>query len=734
MASIIVGMLVPAVSPSAAAPAAVGSPVAVAEPARPAQPAPTDTSDGLRAEVKTTFVVDTAAQAIHAATEATLTNQKADVPSGGGVQQFFFLTYAVPVLSEATHVTAQKADGSPLQVDVHAAEGAAQDWVKVAEIDLDPRLNFNESQAIRLSYDLPYQAPRSPGLSRANDALVMFPAFSPGDSGITDIEVRIPAGFAIEVVGSPLEQQEADGQVVLSHAAIEDPDDFTAIVVATDNDRLTSQTVDVDGRPVEVRAWPGDSQWSDFVSGQLGAVMPALTELIGQPWPTERGLQVIETASPYAHGYAGWYSQTDHSISLGDQLDATVIAHELSHVWFNADLFDARWINEGFADEYAETTLTQVKPDAPPPGAAQPDRAAGGAVALNDWTTPSLLEQQDDATETYGYAASWWVVDQVADEIGVEKLRAVIDAVAHDEIGYAGDPKPETVEGVANWQRLLDQLQNLGGSQKARDLFATWVVSDDQRALLDARDAARLAYSGVAERGDGWTPPLELRRAMSDWRFGEVDEIVADAQAVLDVRDAIDRALDGREVGDLDLEEAYESASELDDVTPVARATLEAAESFRDAERRYDGGSGVLGTLGLAFTGIDDRMDDAAEALSDGDPQASLDASADVQAQMDGAGRMGVLRLVILLLLGGAVFVVSRRRLAMRLPRPPRSGGRSGRGGGGGAQRSGPPPSAEVRQDEVRRLEEIWERSTSRTTMRPPRPPRPPGPTIPPDR
>jgi hypothetical protein len=310
-------------------------------------------------------------------------------------------------------------------------------------------------------------------------------------------------------------------------------------------------------------------------------------------------------------------------------------------------------------------------------------------------------------------------------------MRAVIDAVAHDEISYAGDPKHETAEGVANWQRLLDQLQNLGGSQKARELFATWVVRADQAPLLDARDAARLAYTGVVDRGDSWTPPLELRRAMTEWRFGEVDEIVADAQAVLDVRDAIDRALAGREVGDLDLEDAYESATELDDVAPVARTTLEAAEAFRDAERDYDGGAGVLGTLGLAFTGIDDRLDDAAEALADGDPQASLDASADVDAQMDGAARNGVIRLVILLILGGAAFAVSRRRLAARGGPPPRRRNGPPRSG---PSRKAPPPSAEVRRDEVRRLEEIWAQSPSRPTLRSPRPPRPPGPTIPPDR
>ena len=65
--------------------------------------------------------------------------------------------------------------------------------------------------------------------------------------------------------------------------------------------------------------------------------------------------------------------------------------HELSHMWFNDDLFSDRWVNEGFAEEYAT-------PHSGAAGrAAQAPRAGGsrrpGVLKLNRWSTPSLQER-----------------------------------------------------------------------------------------------------------------------------------------------------------------------------------------------------------------------------------------------------------------------------------------------------------------------------------------------------
>jgi hypothetical protein len=659
--------------------------------------APADTNDGLRAEATTTFQVDPAAKRIHATTTVTLTNQVPDVDRGSFVEQYYFYQYAVPVLSEAVEPAAEKEDGTALTVNFRAAEDAAQHWIKFAEVDLKPRLLYGDSQTIHLRYDVPYQPPRADGLSRANDALVMFPAFSPGDPGLTGIEVRLPASYTVEVVGDALDEHESGGETVLTASGIENPDLFTAIVVATDDEKLLSTEIEVEGRDVEVRAWPDDQEWSDFVGQQLGDIMPELDELVGQPWPTERGLQVIETASPYAHGYAGWYDQVDHSISLGDELDPLVIAHELSHVWFNANMFEARWINEGFADEYAQTTMQQL--GKPADDAVAPDRHGPGAVALNDWSTPSLLEQQDDVTEAYGYGTAFYVIDRIATEIGVDKMREVIDAVSHDRIPYAGDPETEDVHGVATWQRLLDQLENVGGSRQASELFRGYVVTADEIDDLAARAEARTAYAALVERGDGWTPPLALRLAMSEWKFDAAGQAVIEASAVLDLRDRIEDELDGRDVGPLALEDSYESTREIADVQAEATATLDAAEAYRAADERMDEGPGLLGSIGLLASGADGDLDRAADRIAAGDPEASLDASQAVQGDLDHATRNGVLRLAALAVLVGLAIAAARHL----------------------RRRRGQRQDAVTAQAEIDQLEALYaSRSASRPTTFPP--------------
>jgi hypothetical protein len=597
--------------------------------------------EGLRTETSARYEVDPAAQAIHVTVDMTLKNEVPDVDRGRVIEQTYFSHFSVPVLAEATNFRATS-DGGP-STPVVEEEIPDDPWVKYAVIDLQPDIYYQQARTVRLTYDLPNQPARTTGLSRVNDAFVSFPVFADGDPGLTSVEVRLPERYQVEVIGGQLAQEERDGQIVLSATQIPDPAVFIPVVVASDDQHLVSQSVDLDGVAVEALAWPDDPQWADFVIEQLGAAVPVLIDMIGQPWPARGELDVIETAAPYAYGYAGWYSEVGNEISIGDELEPLVIVHEVSHVWFNSDLFADRWINEAFAEEYAAATLEELGQAPTPP--ATPDRAAPAAVALNDWGDPSILDEQSDATEQYGYAASWYVLEQIADEIGPDGMREVIAAAADDEIAYLGDPDPEASSGVTNWQRLLDLLQERGGSEQAAGLFETYVVNESQQADLDLRTTARTEYAALVERGGGWSPPLEVRQLMSDWEFAGAGPSIAEADAVLDVRRSIERVLNGTGVEPTGLEDSYETAADVADVVPVAEATLDASQAYSAAQERFDAGPGILGSVGLWWSGTGGRLDDARTQLETGDPGTSLEASAAVEQRLDDAARNGALRL-----------------------------------------------------------------------------------------
>ena len=658
-------------APSVAGPAAavVASP---ATPAAPSVPAAPLQEDGLETRTTSTYVVDPEAGAIRVTVEVSVTNQIPNRTRGGIIEQAYFSEIGVPILAEARDLVATRAGGGTAAV---TTRDIGIPYARSAVIELEPNLFYGQTQSLTLTYNLPNQPPRSPGLTRANDAFVTFPAFTFGDPGMGSIEVRLPERFDVEVVRGELERSTADGQTVLSAENLDNPDAFLAFVVATDEEKLVIEPVDVEGAEVEVRAWPDDPAWADFAATNIADAKPVLEDLLGLPWPREEPLAVVESTGPYAYGYAGWYSEADGMISVGDELDPLVLTHELSHVWFNSQLFDDRWVAEGFAEVYATLALEEL--DQPQDGAAVPNRSGAGAVALNDWSDPFLLDESSAATETYGYATSRYVIDQVVAEVGVEAMQEVLAAARERTIPYAGDPEPESYDSPVTWQVLLDLVENRAGSAEATGLWDAYVVNDEQREQLAARTEARAVYDQLVEQGDGWTPPLEVRMIMSRWDFPALEDAVAEAEDVLAVRADIEEALEGLDVADLGLEDAYETATNTEDLLPVAEATLEAAQAYGAADAHMDEGEGLLGAVGLLFSGTDDRLETARRELEAGDPEASLRASQAVERRLDTAVRDGILRIVAVVLLLGAVLYAylrvrrwrrdRRRRRAERL-------------------------------------------------------------------
>jgi hypothetical protein len=151
---------------------------------------------------------------------------------------------------------------------------------------------------------------------------------------------------------------------------------------------------------------------------------------------------ITETVTPYLYGYAGWYSRTDNTIEIGDELDAQVVLHEISHMWFNDLLFTTRWIDEGLAQEYAARAVAQLGGKPATPNAVNVHAPA--AIPLEAWDTVDLQAQNSQARETFGYNASWLVVHRLTDEIGVDAVRRVIAAASKDAMPYLGttNPKP----------------------------------------------------------------------------------------------------------------------------------------------------------------------------------------------------------------------------------------------------------------------------------------------------
>ncbi|MEN1973682.1 hypothetical protein [Cellulomonas olei] len=658
------------------APAGVSAavPVAAARPAPPAAvaavpalgplPAAEDRTEGLRVETSATYTVDLAASVVHVEHVATLTHQ---TPSTGA-WYYTFEEYAVPFLPGGTGVTATWDDGTPLAFTL---EPGTDEYLPAVVVALRPVLTYGDTRTLRVTYDLPAQPPRVATYAQVNPAFATFPVVLDGDPGLASARVVVPGVPDVEVVGGPMTLAPTGDGTTWSADAVADPAAWQAQVVVRDDDALVPADVDY-GDGVQVLGWPDDAEWLAFTTDLAGRGLPVLEELVGQPWTVTGGLTILEAATPSAHGYAGWYDHDRGSIEIGDMLDAHVTLHELAHAWFNGTTFEGRWIGEALADEYsaiAMETLGQERPTPAPLDLARPD-----AVRLVDWEDARADGPEGGAHDEYGYAASWWVAHEIAAEIGPEALSAAVGAAVSGEDAYPAPTDDTGVRGPTGWQRLLDLLEQVGGSERAAQVFRDVVVRQDELPVLDARDAARDEYQRLLDAGDGWAPPAAVRDAMADWRFDDATAAAPEVLALLEDRDALVAALAG--IGaDVPgaLQEQVENATSVPEAAAAVTEAGEAAAALVAATREREDADPVT-RLGMLAGGVDGDLEAARTALDAGRYAQATAAAERASGTLASAPARAAAATGLLVVLGagGALLVVRGRRAAARRASEPR--------------------------------------------------------------
>jgi len=488
--------------------AAIGLAMLVALPAAASE-------HGQQIEADTTYFVRPEAGLVEVSTGFVITNTLPDKVTSEGRTRYFFESFSIPVPENVTAVEARDGDGGLLEVIMKPST----EQVRVMTISF-PRLFFEETILIGVSYSIPGAEPRSAAETRVNPAFAWFTAWAYGDPGLSRVSVEVPGGFVVETVGSFIGDD-------LVAAAIQAPHSWAAAISARRDEQLMRRSVG----GVELRYWPGDEGWADFVAGIFSEGVPMLEDLIGQPWP-DGDLEVLESYGPSLRGYAGWYLPAEGRIEIGEDLNPSVTLHEATHAWFNAGLFSVRWINEGLAEVYARAALASLGlgPQLPAP----PDEQA--PFALNDWAPA-----QESEADPYGYAASHWVVYSIANEIGFDGLEQVLAASFAGTIPYATSNRSEAVDLPQDWRALLDRLENLAGSETAAGVFRKYVLTSEQASDLDQRAVARSEYAAFLESSGGWGAPLEARMALSQWSFDEFSGLIGEAREVLATRAEVDR-------------------------------------------------------------------------------------------------------------------------------------------------------------------------------------------------
>jgi hypothetical protein len=606
-----------------------------------------------------TYTVDPATATVRVSVAATYVNDK---PSDNDFF-YYWRDLAWPVHPEATNLRVSDGSGA-LSVKPVVEDGFVE-----AQFRLRRNLLYRQSVKLTIAWDLPGGAPRSESSIRVGESFVTFDLWAWGDPGTSSVTAALPGGYEVETFGSTVAQTSAATGVTIRANAIGNTDEFwTSVTAIREAGFATDELTLPGGIELVVRAWPEDTEWRTKVRTMLRDGIPALSELIGLPWPIERPVEVTEVYTPLLEGYAGIFYTLEDRIDISEDLDTLVIVHEASHAWFNDRLFKDRWIDEGLADTYAAAVLLELgegrqSPDTP---AANDD----GRTALQTWGDPGRITDATEAIERYGYNTSWYVVEQIFEEIGPQKMRAIFQAAEDDVIAYQGAGDDEPVTGADGWHRFLDLLEEIGGSEKADELFREYVVTNIGSREMDDRAVRREDYANLLAEGDEWLPPIYVREVMGSWAFPKAEVRIDEARAILTLRDEVTAAADALEVtpGPA-FEEAYETAEvNFDDAEAAGEAELDALATLAEASATVSAPLDFVAAVGLLDVEPMAAYEEATTAYESGRLEDATEAAAAAVALVAEGPRIGRERLALaggiagLALLVGLLLVRRRRR------------------------------------------------------------------------
>lgn len=610
---------------------------------------------------------------VNLVSDITVTNQKRNTRSGNTITQWYLdrIWIYVPVEAVGLYITSDEEE-----LDYTREEDIEEDGERTGadllEIRLPKKLFYNRSVDVRIEYDIPGDKPRAESIFRVNPAYANFSVVAWGDPGRVEVVVILDQSFDVDAWGSSYAIEREGSDVIYRIKDIEDPNAWFMVFTARNDDFLVESQSKLDDFDIEIRSWPGDEWWENEVKDAVEEGLPALFDLVGLEWEPEQGLEIRESIEPNILGYGGWFLDNADVIEIGEHVDPHLVLHEIGHTWFDDGLFLERWITEGLADEFASTALDTlglsddtgyILSD------TKPKRNGVQTPQLNHWEVPLETDDGVQATEEYGYNASWWVMHELAEEIGIDGLRDVIVAADANEISYRNGDQPEEVRATDDWRRFLDLLQEVGGSSAAPDLFIDLVIGNDVN--LGERTATREIYASLEQEAGDWLMPIAIRQHMNDWEFPEATALMTTASGVLQTRTEVEALADALGVeAPASLQTAYETA-QTDFAAAIALGTSHTAtvEHVLTAKRAVEAERSLFEQIGLIGQDPDLELAEAIDAF-EADNMEDANGGAQVTLDLIGAaGDVGTSRVIkasvaflgLLLLIVGSVVIVRRR-------------------------------------------------------------------------
>ena len=605
-------------------------------------PAPASASTpGLTETGTTTYVIDPDAGEIRVTIDLAIENSRPN---------YYYYGTEIVVLSQAIDLTATS-DAGPVTHTVSETE------------ELLSRLNIiyppvytGETRHITVDYTLPASV-KTPGDIRAGKAYASLCAVGNGaDTGT--ITVSIPDGYDVNIDAGAqlLLHSESNGRQILSTGAISEPSAFWTCLDAQNPSKYVTTAIVAGGQDFDLAAWPEDPGWTNLVQQYVLDDTPALVNLTGLKMPGGR-ITIREGGNLAMGEYAGLYDSRTATATIGENVDSSTVAHEISHIWFSRDLFSDIWMEEGFA---GYSSIAAGSGNYVPCG--DPGRYPGsGSPDLIGWKTVNVNSTSEDLQiSDYQYAASCYIVTVLAADMGPDNFRHVLAAAKNGEIAYVGSGPAEKSPnaGPVSAEELLDLIDERGlvpagiaDLNGAQNLLARFGIFTDPSQLRARADAREHYHRVIAEAGT-WKLPYAVRAPMASWDFGTAQTAMSTVEQILKLRDQVRRSLPDLSLDGTSLQDSFQTAQsqrDLDDLLVLMRKEASASARVAQAEAMAGQARNVVESIGLMGTDTAGPLARAREDLRRVQPDEANATAGSVIDTLGAAGATGLLRIAAVL-------------------------------------------------------------------------------------
>src|SRR3990170_5610117 len=265
---------------------------------------------------------------------------------------FFYDSLSLPVLRGADNLTA-RAGGASLPVSLATGDGP----IAGADVSFDRRLFFGDTYSFTLDYDIPSARDDSLLVTRY---YVFLPAFSFGQE--STVSVTTPSDSAWEVNLEPGDC--GDGPVFACQASPAEEVTLAALVEVSRPDAAVTVPVasPLDGVEINLTYFKEEEEWARHLRDLVIASLPVMEQLYGFPYAGPPAISIAERGRQIILGYEGLTSCDESAcdIAVSPVTDVATALHELAHLW--SDIYDKRWLAEGFANLVALKTAAILGP------------------------------------------------------------------------------------------------------------------------------------------------------------------------------------------------------------------------------------------------------------------------------------------------------------------------------------------------------------------------------------